>query len=113
LSIPLEANAAAKGYALAISEHFLATEHTHFDVISIMSSMIIGKNELDTTAEEIIPGTDGVVVGLLIGRKVETSLTGVSVALDDVVRAHFDAINPEISGNWRLLCLPGGLQGTN
>ena len=111
--MPLEAYAAAKSHALAISEQFVATRNPHFDVISIMPSMIIGRNELNTTAEEIIPGTNGVVIGPLIGRKADMSLIGVSVHLDDVARAHIDALSPEISGNRRFLCSSGGLQGTN
>lgn len=110
--MPLEAYAAAKSHALAVSEQFVANEKPHFDVISIMPSVIIGKNDLNATIEEIVAGTNGVVVGPLVGRNAEMPLIGVSVHLDDVARAHVDALSPKISGNRRFLCSSGGLEGT-
>ncbi|KAL1793839.1 hypothetical protein ACET3X_007260 [Alternaria dauci] len=110
-SVPLQAYAAAKSHALAVSEQFVATEKPHFDIMNIMPSVIIGKNELNTTREEILAGTNGIALGPLLGRKAEMPMIGVAVHLDDVARAHVDALNPKISGNQRLLCTYGGLEG--
>ncbi|KAJ4989203.1 NAD-binding rossmann-fold containing protein [Stagonosporopsis vannaccii] len=109
---PIEAYAVAKSHALAASESFVKTKKPQFDVISILPSMVIGKNELNSKREEIVTGTNGVVIGPLIGVKLEMPSLGVSVHLHDVARAHIDALNPSIPGNRRLLCSSGGTQGT-
>lgn len=77
-----------------------------------MPSMLIGKNELNTKKEEIVGGTNGVVLGPLTGVKSDMPLIGVSVHVYDAARAHVDALNPSIPGNRRLMCSSGGLQGT-
>ncbi|CAN9393685.1 unnamed protein product [Alternaria alternata] len=109
---PIEAYAAAKSHALAASEQFIVNESPGFDLISVLPSMVIGKNELDTSKEQIEASTNGVVIGPLIGHSPETPLLGASVHLHDVARAHIDALNPSITGNRRLLCSSGGFEGT-
>ncbi|KAH6637868.1 hypothetical protein C7974DRAFT_462263 [Boeremia exigua] len=109
---PIAAYAASKTHALAASEAFVAREQPHFDIVSILPSMVIGRNELSTAARDLETGTNGIVIGPLIGAKSEMPTLGASVHLHDVARAHVDALNPAMSGNRRLLCSSGGLEGT-
>ncbi|KAH6628995.1 hypothetical protein C7974DRAFT_471887 [Boeremia exigua] len=112
-AFPLQAYAAAKSHALAISEQFVADNKPQFEVVNIMPSMIIGRNELNTTKEEVVAGTNAVVLGPLLGHQAEMPLIGVSVHVNDVARAHIDALSPKVPGNKRLLLSSGGLKGTN
>ncbi|PVH79994.1 NAD(P)-binding protein [Cadophora sp. DSE1049] len=111
--MPIQAYAAAKGHARVATYKFLEEERPHFDVINILPSMVIGKNELNTKKEDLETGTNGTVIGPLIGIKQQMPNLGVSVHVTDVARAHLDALNPEIPGNQDLLCSSGGLAGTS
>ncbi|OAL45527.1 NAD(P)-binding protein [Pyrenochaeta sp. DS3sAY3a] len=109
---PIEAYAVGKSHALAASERFVENEKPQFDLISILPSMVIGKNELSTSKGQIEASTNSVVIGPLIGRRAEMPSLGASVHLHDVARAHIDALDPSIPGNRRLLCSSGGPKGT-
>ncbi|RAQ99731.1 Cytochrome P450 [Stemphylium lycopersici] len=109
---PIEAYAVAKSHALAASEQFIKNERPGFDLISVLPSTVIGKNELNTSKEQLEASTNGFVIGPLIGRTPETPALGASVHLHDVARVHIDALNPSIPGNRRLLCSSGGTEGT-
>lgn len=74
--------------------------------------MVIGRNELDTNKEEIASGTNGNVMGPLLGTNFPMPLLGVSVHVNDVAKAHIDALNPRIPGNRDFICSSGGLDGT-
>lgn len=78
----------------------------------MLPSTVIGKNELNTSKEQLEASTNGFVIGPLIGRTPETPALGASVHLHDVARVHIDALNPSIPGNRRLLCSSGGTEGT-
>lgn len=109
---PIEAYAVAKSHALAASERFIEEKQPAFDIVSILPSMVIGKNELNTKKEDLQTGTNSAVIGPLIGVASETPFLGASVHLHDVARAHVDALDAAMPGNRRLLCTSGGQQGT-
>ncbi|GKT43632.1 putative uncharacterized oxidoreductase [Colletotrichum spaethianum] len=109
---PLHAYGAAKALALQATERFIKDENPSFDVINIMPSMVIGRNELNTTKEEVASGTNNNVMGLLLEAKIPMPVLGVSVHVNDVAKAHIDALNPAIPGNKNFICSSGGLNGT-
>lgn len=111
--MPLLAYAAAKSHALASTTQFVKEVKPHFDVVNIMPSMIIGKNELNTKKEQLENGTNGIVMGPLIGINLSMPSLGASVHVNDVARVHVDVLNPAISGNRSLLVSSGGLDGTS
>ncbi|KAH9211368.1 hypothetical protein DL95DRAFT_511208 [Leptodontidium sp. 2 PMI_412] len=110
--MPMQAYAASKGLARAATYNFLEEEKPQFDIINIMPSMVIGKNELNTKKEDLEIGTNGIAIGPLTGIKQQMPNLGVSVHVNDVAKAHLDALNPAIPGNQDLLCSSGGLEGT-
>lgn len=110
--MPMQAYAASKGLARAATYKFLEEEKPQFDIINIMPSMVIGKNELNTKKEDLEIGTNGIAIGPLTGIKQQMPNLGVSVHVNDVAKAHLDALNPAIPGNQDLLCSSGGLEGT-
>ncbi|KAI8941571.1 hypothetical protein NX059_002786 [Plenodomus lindquistii] len=109
---PMVAYAMSKCYALAASEKFMKEEKPQYDLISILPSMVIGKNELNMTKKEAISGTNAIVLGLLTGRKADEPTLGVSVHVDDVARLHVNALKPSVPGNQRLMCSSEGPKGT-
>ncbi|KAH6714078.1 hypothetical protein BKA61DRAFT_735620 [Leptodontidium sp. MPI-SDFR-AT-0119] len=109
---PIHAYAVAKGHALAASEMFVKNEKPQFDIISLLPSVIVGKNELHTTKEEVLASNNGFILGPLLDRKAEMPLLGQSVHVDDVAKAHIYALNPSFPGNKRLMVSSGGIQGT-
>ncbi|GKT56075.1 3-beta hydroxysteroid dehydrogenase [Colletotrichum tofieldiae] len=108
---PLQAYGAAKALALQATENFIKDEKPSFDVINIMPSMVIGKNELNAKKEEVAGGTNSNVMGPLLGASSPVPVLGVSVHVDDVAKAHIDALSPAIPGNRNFICSSGGLKG--
>lgn len=108
---PIHAYAVGKSHALAASELFVKNEKPQFDIISLLPSVIVGKNELHTTKEEVVASVNSVILGPLLDRKAEI-LLGQSVHVNDVAKAHIDSLNPSIPGNTRLMVSSEGIQGT-
>lgn len=110
--LPIQAYGVSKALALAATKRFVEEEKPSFDVINILPSMVIGRNELNTKKEAVSSGTNNSVMGPLLGTKTEMPTLGVSVHVNDVARAHVDALNPSIPGNRNFICSSGGLDGT-
>jgi nucleoside-diphosphate-sugar epimerase len=108
----MDAYGVSKAAALATTERFMQEEKPHFEVVSILPSMVIGKNELNRTTEDIGKGSNGTTLGVLLNNRSETPSLGVSVHVNDVARAHIDALDPAIQGNRNYLCSSGGVEGT-
>ncbi|KAF2847930.1 NAD(P)-binding protein [Plenodomus tracheiphilus IPT5] len=111
---PFDAYVASKSHALAASEQFIEREKPGFDLISVLPSMVIGKHELHSRREDVTKSTNNLVIAPLIGVKKDAPTLGASVHLNDVARAHIDALKlePTESGTRRLLCSSNGLTGT-
>ncbi|UPL02810.1 hypothetical protein LCI18_013744 [Fusarium solani-melongenae] len=108
----LDAYGVSKAAALAATERFIEDDKPHFEVVSILPSMVTGKNELNRTPEDVGKGSNGTTLGVLLNNKSEIPGLGVSVHVKDVARAHIDALNLVIRGNRNYLCSSGGVEGT-
>ncbi|EXA31060.1 hypothetical protein BFJ63_vAg16608 [Fusarium oxysporum f. sp. narcissi] len=108
----IDAYGVSKAAALAATERFMQEEKPHFEVVSILPSMVTGKNELNRTPEDVGKGSNGTTLGVLLNNKSETPSLGVSVHVNDVARVHIDALDPAIQGNRNYLCSSGGVEGT-
>ncbi|WQF78909.1 Putative NAD-dependent epimerase/dehydratase, NAD(P)-binding domain superfamily [Colletotrichum destructivum] len=109
---PFQAYGASKALAFKATERFVAEKKPSFDVINIMPSMVIGKNELNATKEAVASGTNNNIMAPLLGIDTPSPVLGVSVHVDDVAKAHIDALRPDVPGNRNFICSSGGLQGT-
>lgn len=107
-----EAYGISKAAALAATDRFIKHEKPSFDVISILPSMVTGWNELNLTTEDVAKGSNATPLGVLLDTKTEVPTLGVSVHVEDVARAHVDALKPSILGNRNYICSSGGLKGT-
>ncbi|KAM0261236.1 hypothetical protein ACHAPA_009872 [Fusarium lateritium] len=108
----MDAYGVSKAAALAATECFKQEEKPHFEVVSILPSMVTGKHELNCTPEDVGKGSNGTTLGALLNNKSDTPSLGVSVHVNDVARVHIDALDPAIQGNRNYLCSSGGLEGT-
>jgi nucleoside-diphosphate-sugar epimerase len=73
---------------------------------------VTGWNELNIRAEDVAKGSNATPLGVLLTTRNEIPTLGVSVHVEDVARAHVDALKPSILGNRNYICSSGGLTGT-
>ena len=107
----LHAYVDSKVRALAVTHEFVAQKKPQFDVINIMPSFIIGKNELVTNLEDFFHGTNKIIFGAVLGVKADLPLPGTTIDLTDAARLHVDALKPEIAGNQDFPASAGGVEG--
>ena len=101
----------SKVRALAATYDFMTEKKPQFDVINIMPSYIIGKNELVTNTTDFLNGTNKVAFSAVLGIKADSPLPGTTIYLNDVARAHVDALDPKIAGNQDFPASSGGVDG--
>ncbi len=89
---------ASKAAALNATELWVKTEKPHFDVNHISPTFVIGKNELATTAEDAIMGSNGASFGHVLGTNPGPT-PSLSVHVDDIAKMHVLALSPKVPGN--------------
>lgn len=93
-----EAYCDSKVRALAQIYKILEMAKPKFDVVNLMPSFIIGKNELITSLEDFSKGTNKVVFDQVLGKH-KDPLPGATVWLDDIAHLHVQALDQKIPGN--------------
>ncbi|KAH9216554.1 hypothetical protein DL95DRAFT_496791 [Leptodontidium sp. 2 PMI_412] len=81
---PFHAYYAGKIAALAAADKFAADPDTKFDIVNILVLFVLGRNELITKASDLASGSNGPVMGAVLGNKSDISLVSSSVHVDDV-----------------------------
>lgn len=104
------AYASAKITAYKTTQDFIARDNPAFDVVTIIPSFILGKNELVTDPERITVGSNGHLFTQILGQHT-FPLVGHTVHVDDVARVHVSALDPKIPGNACYIVSSGGLDG--
>lgn len=59
----------SKALALDATDKWLAEKKPHFSIVNIMPGFILGRNELVTVAEDLLNGTNAVVLGPVLGQQ--------------------------------------------
>jgi nucleoside-diphosphate-sugar epimerase len=95
----MEAYWASKALSRITTHTFLADKNPHFEIINLLPSVVIGPDELATKTSELLTGTRALAMAPLLGQKIESPLVGQQVHVDDVARAHVDALKPRVPGN--------------
>ncbi|MCJ1316942.1 hypothetical protein MMC15_002263 [Xylographa vitiligo] len=95
---PFVAYAASKVKALAATEDFVKAEKPHFDINNIHPGFVIGANELATTAESVIKGTNGMMMGQVLGTMSDVPRMSGTVHLHDVAKVHILALDLAVKG---------------
>ncbi|KIW65725.1 hypothetical protein PV04_07952 [Phialophora macrospora] len=93
------AYAASKKLAYNRTREFIAKEKPHFTVVNIMPTFVVGPNELATTTEAALSGSNAVALGVLFGMKDPNGMPAATVHLDDVAFLHIAALDPKVQGN--------------
>ena len=106
-----EAYAASKVNALNATTRWVGAEKPHFDVINMLPSFFIGKNELVTEAKDILRGTNGAAFGQVLGKKMDSPNPGTTIHVNDVAKIHILALNPKVKGNQNFMASSGGVEG--
>ncbi|OCT54100.1 reductase [Cladophialophora carrionii] len=93
------AYSASKKLAYNRTRDFIAREKPQFTVVHIMPSFVIGPNELATTPDTVLSGSNAIALGVLFGAKNPSGLPGATVHTDDVAFLHIAALEPKVQGN--------------
>ena len=106
----------SKVRALAATHTFVAENHPNFDIINILPSFIIGKNELATSLPTFLKGSNRVVFGQILSSAAgpppaSRPLAGTTIHLVDVAKAHILSLSPSIVGNRDFPMSSGGVDG--
>ena len=79
--------------------------------MNIDPAFVIGKNELITSAKDILLGTNVAPLAPILGNKSEQPVIGASVHLDDVAFMHVKALDERVPAG-TYIASSGGLEGT-
>ncbi|OAA60645.1 NAD(P)-binding domain protein [Cordyceps fumosorosea ARSEF 2679] len=88
---------ASKALSFQATDDFISKHNPAFTVVRILPSFVIGRDDTVTDVSQIAKGTNGNVMGSLLGHAREGKLSGGSVHIDDVARLHVLALDPAIS----------------
>ncbi|KAL6879168.1 NAD(P)-binding protein [Trichoderma novae-zelandiae] len=93
------AYAASKALAHQATEKFIAEKRPAFSIVTILPAFVIGRDDTVTDPADICKGTNGLLMGPLLGQARDQPLVGAVVHVDDVAKMHVLALGPNIKGN--------------
>ncbi|KAK1241192.1 hypothetical protein MKX08_001166 [Trichoderma sp. CBMAI-0020] len=94
-----DAYGASKSAAFNKAKEFIDERKPPFDLIHIFPLFVLGRDETVTTAEQIVRGTNNMLMGPLLGTPRPTPIAGAPVHVDDVARLHVLSLDPKVEGN--------------
>lgn len=95
----LSAYSASKALSFAAAKEFIRANNPSFDVIHILPVYVLGRDETVSDAPSITKGTNGLLMGPLLGYAHDRPLSGSTVDVADVAKMHVLALDPKIKGN--------------
>jgi nucleoside-diphosphate-sugar epimerase len=84
---------------MAVHTYISSHPNSHFEVIQLLPSVVIGPDALATKATDVLSGTRALAMAPILGQIVEMPLVGTPVHVGDVARAHVEALHGRIAGN--------------
>ncbi|KAL7925641.1 hypothetical protein ACQKWADRAFT_318743 [Trichoderma austrokoningii] len=95
----ISAYAASKALAFEATKEWMAKHKPSFDLITIEPVFVLGRDDSATTVEELFRGSNGMLLGPLVGHP-KLRQTGCNpVHVDDVALMHVLSLDPAIPGN--------------
>ncbi len=70
-----------------------------FDLINILPVFVLGRDDTVDNVEKIVKGTNGMIMGPILGHPRRGLLQVGTVHVDDVAKLHVLALNPALQGN--------------
>jgi len=107
----MEAYWASKALSRLAAHKFRTEKNPHFEIINLLPSVVIGPDELAMKSSELLIGTRALAMAPLLGVKSEIPLVGQQVHVDDVARAHVDALDTRVPGNADYILSSDGADG--
>ena len=95
----MEAYWASKAIARQHVHEFLRNNHPHFDIIQLLPSVVFGPDDWAIDLDSFFVGTRSMIVPIVQGINLQSALVGAPVLVDDVARAHVDAVQQSVPGN--------------
>ncbi|KAJ6787345.1 hypothetical protein PWT90_06344 [Aphanocladium album] len=93
------AYSASKALSFQATDDFISTYNPSFTVVRILPSFVVGRDDTVTDVSQISKGTNGNVMGPLLGRVWQGPMSGGSVHIDDVAKLHVMALDASVSSN--------------
>jgi nucleoside-diphosphate-sugar epimerase len=84
---------AGKIAASVAAKAFMAEEPRTFDVVQILPSFILGKNELATRTSDYLTDSNAPMMAMLIGNQSDQPVVGATVHIDDVAYMHVKSLD--------------------
>lgn len=97
------AYSASKGLSFQATKDFVKEKKPSFDVISILPTFVIGRDDTVTDVSNIGKGTNGFVIGPVLGQPRDNPMNGITVHVDDVAKLHVLSLDPKIEANQAFL----------
>ena len=114
-SAGFEAYHASKVHTFHAAQKFVAEKGPlNFDIIHVMPSFVIGRNDLITDdPTKVASGSNAYALGPILGNKNSTPLPGVTVHIDDVARVHIQALDEtKVKSSQNFVLSSNGIEGT-
>ncbi|CAI6336280.1 unnamed protein product [Periconia digitata] len=110
VSNPMEAYWNSKAFARQAVHEFLSDHKPNFDIVQLLPGAVMGVDDRAQTAEDLFNKTPEWAYRMspVLGTKQPEPLVSVPVDVEDVAKAHVDAIKPSVPGNRDyILCAEG------
>ncbi|KJZ71560.1 hypothetical protein HIM_09029 [Hirsutella minnesotensis 3608] len=107
----MSAYAASKALSFQAAKRFIAENKPPFDVIHILPVFVLGRDDNVTEVQDIAKGSNGLLMGPLLGHALHAPLSGNSVHVDDVAKMHVLALDTKVKGNQDFLAASHPLEG--
>lgn len=109
LTNPFAAYTASKRIALQKANKFVEESSPEFDLIHILPSVILGRNELATSVSDVNSGTNRYVINTAKGVDAPAPMLGASVFVNDCAEIHVLALDAAVKGNQNYLATAGSV----
>jgi nucleoside-diphosphate-sugar epimerase len=73
-------------------------EKPEFEIVNLLPTVVFGPDEQATNAAELVTSVNSLVLSPLLDVNIP-QVVGATVHVDDVARAHVDALKPSVQGN--------------
>ena len=107
----LEAYCASMVQALHATHNYIKNGKPEFDVINLIPSFIVGKNELVIDPEHITVGTNSTAMGAVLGKHSPMLRAGSTIHVNNTAKLHVLALDLKIKGNQDFVASSGGPTG--
>ena len=94
----MEAYFASKTLSRIATRKFMEEEKPGFKFVNLLPSVVFGPDELATSAAELVTSGNYLALSPLLDANTPL-MVGATVHVDDVARAHIDALKPSVQGN--------------